>query len=337
MPCNCVFLIGPTAVGKTAIGVRLAAILNGEILSADSRQVYRGLDIGSGKDLCDFSIPEDIALKLNPALKARMQDGVYHVPYHIIDVTDLSHEYSLFDFVEDFYTAFSDCQRRKVFPVIVGGTGMYIDSILHRYDMIPFVESSGALKEKAELESLSEDELKAILTKEKQNLHNTSEFGGKDRIIKAILLNRFSRTEEYKALRKKILSSRPHVEPLVLGTTLPRPLVRERIAVRLRERMKEGLVDEVLSLHERGASWERLESLGLEYRFASEYLQGKIESEEKLFELLSLAIGQFAKRQETWFRGMERKGIKINWLPEEMSVDIRVQAAMNLIKTELKV
>ncbi len=321
--------MGPTAVGKTAIGVRLAASLNGEILSADSRQVYKGLDIGSGKDLCDFKMKAELALSLNPSLESKIKDGFYNVPYHIIDVADLSREYSLFDFVDDFYRAFADCLKRKVLPVVVGGTGMYVDSILRNYDMIPFTENA---EERAELEKLSYEELKSILIAEKEKLHNTSEFGDKERIIKAILLNRFNKSEEYAVLRKKILSERPKVEPLVLCTTLERSLVRQRIADRLKARMEEGLIEEVENLHKNGASWQRLESLGLEYRFVSEYLQGKIETKEKLFELLNLAIGQFAKRQETWFRGMEKKGIKINWLPEEMSTDTRFKAALEIIK-----
>ena len=329
MAYNCIFLMGPTAVGKTAIGVRLAASLNGEILSADSRQVYKGLDIGSGKDLCDFKMKAELALSLNPSLESKIKDGFYNVPYHIIDVADLSREYSLFDFVDDFYRAFADCLKRKVLPVVVGGTGMYVDSILHNYDMIPFTEN---VEERAELEKLSYEELKSILIAEKEKLHNTSEFGDKERIIKAILLNRFNKSEEYAVLRKKILSERPKVEPLVLCTTLERSLVRQRIADRLKARMDEGLIEEVENLHKNGASWQRLESLGLEYRFVSEYLQGKIETKEKLFELLNLAIGQFAKRQETWFRGMEKKGIKINWLPEEMSTDTRFKAALEIIK-----
>ena len=321
--------MGPTAVGKTAIGVRLAASLNGEILSADSRQVYKGLDIGSGKDLCDFKMKAELALSLKPSLESKIKDGFYNVPYHIIDVADLSREYSLFDFVDDFYRAFADCLKRKVLPVVVGGTGMYVDSILHNYDMIPFTEN---VEERAELEKLSYEELKSILIAEKEKLHNTSEFGDKERIIKAILLNRFNKSEEYAVLRKKILSERPKVEPLVLCTTLERSFVRQRIAERLKARMDEGLIEEVENLHKNGASWQRLESLGLEYRFVSEYLQGKIETKEKLFELLNLAIGQFAKRQETWFRGMEKKGIKINWLPEEMSTDTRFKAALEIIK-----
>lgn len=333
MNYNCIFVIGPTAVGKTEIGVRLAASLGGEVLSADSRQVYRGLDIGSGKDLCDFKMNENLALSLNPALKDKITDGFYNVPYHIIDVTDLSHEYSLFDFTADFYNSFADCQKRGVLPVVVGGTGMYLDSILRNYDMIPFEENAA---ERQKLESLSYEELKSILIAEKEKLHNTSEFGDSERIIKAILLNRFTKSEEYKILRKKVLSTRPKVNPLVLGTTLPRPLVREKIAKRLHDRLEEGLIEEVQNLHENGASWQRLESLGLEYRFVSEYLQQKIESKEKLFELLNLAIGQFAKRQETWFKGMEKKGVKINWLPQEMPVDVRFEAALELVRQRLQ-
>ena len=333
MNYNCIFVIGPTAVGKTEIGVRLAASLGGEVLSADSRQVYRGLDIGSGKDLCDFKMNENLALSLNPALKDKITDGFYKVPYHIIDVTDLSHEYSLFDFTADFYNSFADCQKRGVLPVVVGGTGMYLDSILRNYDMIPFEENAA---ERQKLESLSYEELKSILIAEKEKLHNTSEFGDSERIIKAILFNRFTKSEEYKTLRKKVLSTRPKVNPLVLGTTLPRPLLRERISKRLHDRLEEGLIEEVQNLHENGASWQRLESLGLEYRFVSEYLQQKIESKEKLFELLNLAIGQFAKRQETWFKGMEKKGVQINWLPQEMPVDVRFEAALELVRQRLQ-
>jgi len=338
MSFNCIFIIGPTAVGKTAIGVRLAAMFNGEILSADSRQVYKGLDIGSGKDLKDFIIDKDTALFLNPSLIDRINNDVYHVPYHIIDVTDLSYEYSLFDFTDDFYKAFTDCQNRGVLPIVVGGTGMYLDSILRNYDMIPF---SPKKEDVDELSSLTYEELKNILIKEKKVLHNTSEFGDKERIIKAILLNRFNNSDEYKVLKNEIISKRPKIKPLIIGTTLERLLVRQRITKRLMERMDEGLIEEVKNLHDKGIdgrngySWSRLESLGLEYRFVSEYLQGKIETKEKLFELLNLAIGQFAKRQETWFRGMEKKGLKINWLPKEMSIDLRLKAAVDIINKNI--
>ncbi|MDY2844348.1 MAG: tRNA (adenosine(37)-N6)-dimethylallyltransferase MiaA [Treponema sp.] len=315
MSFNCIFVLGPTAVGKTAIGVRLAKALNGEIISADSRQVYKGLDIGSGKDLKDYEI------------------GGEKIPYHLIDICNLKTEYNLFDFQEDFYSAFSDISSRGKISVCVGGTGMYIDNIVRNYAMIPFKENP---EERAELETKSEEELKSILTNEKEKLHNTSEFGDKERMIKAILINRFNLSDECKKLREEMLSNRPKINPLIIGTTLERPVLRARIAKRLKDRLDEGLIEEVQNLHankdENGAEWERLESLGLEYRFVSEYLQGKIESKERLFELLSLAIGQFAKRQETWFRSMEKKGVKINWLSHDESVEKRFEEAMKLVE-----
>ena len=314
---NCIFVIGPTAVGKTAIGVRLADKYNGEIISADSRQVYKGLDIGSGKDLADYTL------------------NGKRIPYHLIDVCDLNREYNLFDFQEDFYKAFSDITSRGKLPICVGGTGMYVDAILHHYDMIPFVEKPG---ERAELETKTEKELEEILTREKEKLHNTSEFGDKERMIKSILINRFNISEECKIARDKLRASRPEVNPLVLGTTLERKLVRERIAKRLCDRMNEGLIEEVENLHknaaQNGAEWSRLEALGLEYRFVSDYLQGKYKSKEEMQNLLCLAIGQFAKRQETWFRCMEKKGIKIHWLPPVMSVEERFDAACKIIEDE---
>ena len=315
MSYNCIFVIGPTAVGKTAIGVRVADKFGGEIISADSRQVYKGLDIGSGKDLADY------------ALNGKT------VPYHLIDVCDLRREYNLFDFQEDFYKAFSDISSRGKIPVCVGGTGMYLDSILRSYDMIPFAEKEG---ERAELEKKSEDELRRILTEEKERLHNTSEFGGKERMIKSILINRFNMSEECRAARERLRASRPRINPLVIGTTLDRALVRKRIEIRLSERMREGLIEEVENLHshekENGASWSRLEALGLEYRFVSGYLQGRYKSLEEMRDLLLIAIGQFAKRQETWFRCMEKKGIEIRWLPPVMSVEERFNAACRIIE-----
>ena len=314
---NCIFVIGPTAVGKTAIGVRLADKYNGEIISADSRQVYKGLDIGSGKDLADYTLNGE------------------KIPYHLIDVCDLNREYNLFDFQEDFYKAFSDITSRGKLPICVGGTGMYVDAILHHYDMIPFVEKPG---ERAELETKTEKELEEILTREKEKLHNTSEFGDKERMIKSILINRFNISEECKIAREKLRASRPEVNPLVIGTTLDRKLVRERIAKRLSDRMNEGLIEEVENLHknaaQNGAEWSRLEALGLEYRFVSDYLQGKYKSKEEMQNLLCLAIGQFAKRQETWFRCMEKKGIEIHWLPPVMSVEERFDAACKIIEDE---
>lgn len=322
---NCIFLLGPTAVGKTALGVRLAAALDGEILSADSRQVYKGLDIGSGKDLADYDLPHELVARLNPPLAARCGEA-YHVPYHLIDVAELPREYNLFDFQEDFYRAFAAVTARGKLPVVVGGTGMYLDCILRNYDLLPVPENPAL---RAELERKSYDELKAMLIAEKPDLHNTTDFADKARIIHALEINRYRLSPEcaaYQAARPP----RPRLYPLVLGTTLPRALVRERIAVRLRERLDGGLIAEVERLHADGATWQRLEQLGLEYRFVSEYLQERIADKDELFTRLSLAIGQFAKRQETWFRGMERKGITIRWLPESMDMETRFAAALRL-------
>lgn len=321
---NCVFVIGPTAVGKTAIGVRLADKFNGEIISADSRQVYKGLDIGTGKDLVDYDIIDSNGNKK-------------HIPYHLIDICDLSKEYNLFDFQEDFYKAFSDITSRGKLPICVGGTGMYVDAILRNYDMIEFKENP---QERAELEEKSYEELEKILISEKEKLHNTSEFGDKERIIKSILINRFNNSEEYKNLKEKMLENRPKIEPLVICTTLDRNLVRQRIEKRLRVRVEEGLIAEVERLVSEGWTFERLDSLGLEYRFVSDYLQGKFgevgteNAKEKLIELLNIAIRQFAKRQETWFHGMEKKGVKINWLLQEMDVEKRFLAACELLENE---
>ncbi len=326
---NAIFLLGPTAVGKTAIGVRLALALDGEIISGDSRQVYRGLDIGSGKDLADYDLPPALVEKIKPEA-AKHTGESYHVPYHLIDVADLGSEYNLFDYQEAFYLAFADILARGKVPVIVGGTGMYVDCIIRNYDLVPTPDNPAL---RAELEALSYDELKAMLIAEKANLHNTTDFADKDRIMHAIEIERYLKSPACAAYRAG-RPPRPEVRPLVLGTTLPRPLVRERIARRLRERLENGLIEEVEGLHKNGASWTRLEQLGLEYRFVSEYLEGKISTKEELFERLNLAIGQFAKRQETWFRGMEKKGVQIHWLPQVDDVEERFAAALREIESQ---
>lgn len=309
-PYNCVVLLGPTAVGKTAIGVRIAAALEGEIISADSRQVYKGLDIGSGKDLADYVL-----------------DGK-QIPYHLIDVSDLSQEYSVFLYQKDFYKTFSDLQERGVIPVVVGGSGMYVDAVVRGYDLVPVPENKEL---RASLAQKSLEELgKMLLALKGGSLHVPRDLLERDRVVKAIEIETFIQSPECEAF-KKSLPPRPDIRPIILGTTLPRDRLRSNIARRLDQRLDEGMVEEVKGLRDAGASWERLEKLGLEYRFVSEFLQGKYSSQKEMRDLLCTAICQFAKRQETWFRGMEKKGVKINWLPLEGSVEEKVKAAMEII------
>lgn len=307
---NSVVLLGPTAVGKTSLGVKLAAEFGFEIISADSRQVYKGLDLGSGKDIDEYTI-----------------NGV-QIPYHVIDVTDLSHEYNLFDYTKDFYKAFSDITSRGKIPLVVGGTGMYLDSFIRNYELVEVPENAELRKE---LESKSLEELDDILLKLKPDLHNRTDLALRDRVVKAIEIATYMKSEDYLKNKEELLR-RPKVEPLILGTTIDRTLLRENIRIRLKERFDEGMIDEVQGLHDAGFSWERMERLGLEYKFISEYLEGKIKSKEELFDSLYTAICQFAKRQETWFRGMERKGVKITWLTREANQVSKFNEAVKIIK-----
>ena len=305
---NCIVLLGPTAVGKTAIGVQLASHFKGEIISADSRQTYRGLDIGSGKDLKDY-----------------FADGK-PVPYHMIDIVDLSTEYNVFHYQQDFYRVFDSLIKRNVLPVIVGGTGMYLDAVVRNYELVDVPEDP-VLRKK--LESKSLEELGEIYLKMKPDLHTKVDLLERDRVIRGIeiyLGHQEPRASELRAM----MYPRPDIRPLIMGTTFDRALVRQNIETRLKERLEEGMLDEVKSLHDSGVTWERLEKLGLEYRYCAMYLQGKFESKEKMIEELFISIRQFAKRQETWFRFMEKNGVEINWLPAVQDKQTRIEAAVKL-------
>ena len=302
---NCIIILGPTAVGKTAIGVALARAFNGEIISADSRQTYRHLDIGSGKDLEDYAASEE-----GPA-----------VPYHLIDITELPAEYNVYNYQQDFYKAFKDITGRGRLPVVVGGTGMYIDAIVRDYQLVILPENK---KLHEELEATPLEVLAKRLMELQPDLHTKGDLLEKDRVIKAL---------EIIEAKKQGLDStsvqRPEINPLIIGTTLPRPQLWENISIRLRQRLDGGMLDEVKSIHDSGISWERLEKLGLEYRFCSEFLQGKIASKEELFEGLFIAIRKLEKRQETWFRMMEKKGVEIHWL-EPGSKQERIEEAKKI-------
>lgn len=306
-PFNCVIILGPTAVGKTAIGVAVARAFNGEIISADSRQTYRHLDIGSGKDLADYAESAE-----GPA-----------VPYHLIDITELPAEYNVYNYQQDFYKAFKDITARGKLPVIVGGTGMYLDAIVRDYQLVILPENK---KLHEELEATPLEVLAARLMELQPDLHTKGDLLEKDRVIKAL--------EIIEAKKNGVDSTsvqRPEINPLIIGTTLPRPQMWENISIRLRERLDNGMLEEVQSIHDSGITWERLEKLGLEYRFCSQFLQGKIATKEELFEGLFIAIRQFAKRQETWFRMMEKKGVEIKWLKPGTKEE-RIKEACDIIK-----
>lgn len=282
---NVLVVLGPTASGKTRLSVRLARAWNGEVVSADSRQVYRGLNLGAGKDLDEFAL-----------------DGT-QVPYHLIDIVDLDMEFSVFDYQRRFFDVFEDISDRTRLPVLVGGTGLYLEAVLKGYRMVEVPEDPEL---RTELTDLSHEALVARLEALKPNLHNTTDLVDRARLVRAIEIATYAKTCEPEPT--------PGLRPLILGTRWPRPELRERIRRRLAARIEAGMIEEVEGLRVQGISWGRLELLGLEYRFIAQYLQGAIATKADLFEKLSIAIGQFAKRQETWFRRMERQGTVIHWV-----------------------
>jgi tRNA dimethylallyltransferase len=292
---NLLVVLGPNASGKTRLGVRLAHALSGEVVSADSRQVYRGLDIGAGKDLAEYTFEGQ------------------RINHHLIDVADLSEEFNVYEYQKRFYEVFRILRARSVLPVMVGGTGLYIESVLLAYRMVQ-VPEDGRLR--AELDRLSAGELKEKLVAVKERLHNVSDFGSRERMIRAIEIAVHTQQARPPAP--------PEIRPLVLGTKWERRELRERIAVRLRERLQAGLIEEVEGLRAQGIPWSRLEALGLEYRYVADFLRGKIATTDDLLSDLSIAIGRFAKRQESWFRRMERGGIEIHWV-EKADFDSALQ------------
>jgi len=281
---NLIVVLGATATGKTALGARLAHALGGEVISVDSRQVYRGLDIGSGKDLDEYVV-----------------EGV-RVPYHLIDIADLHGEFSVFDFQRTFYAAFQDIQARGKLPIAVGGTGLYLEAALKGYSLV-FAPEDPVLR--AELALLDDAALAARLAALRPRQHNTTDTCERERMVRAI---------EIAMHDGEATPEAPEICPLLLGIRWPREVLRRRIAARLCARLDAGLIAEVRDLHAAGHTWERLNRLGLEYREVGALLRGEIADRAALEQRLGTAIGQFAKRQETWFRRMERNGAQIHWL-----------------------
>jgi tRNA dimethylallyltransferase len=293
---------GPTASGKTSLAVAIAKRVGGEIISADSRQVYRGMNIGTGKDYDDYLV-----------------DGS-RIPCHMIDIADPGYKYNVFEYQRDFNKVYSDLKSRNVFPVVCGGSGMYADSIITGYKMLEVPPDSGL---RSELEKKSMEELRVILSTYK-NLHNTTDIDTKKRVIRAIEIEHFNRN------RKKKNSEFPKVKSLVTGILPDRDSRRKRITERLMQRLDTGMVDEVKHLIDSGIDTNTLIYYGLEYKFITLYLTGKL-SYDTMVKDLETAIHQFAKRQMTWFRGMEKRGIKINWFDSAMPTEEKVEKVVTLL------
>lgn len=297
-----VAVVGPTACGKTSLAVDLAIALGGEVVSADSRQVYRGMDIGTGKDLAEY------------------RRGNVQVPVHLVDIVDAGYKYNLFEFQRDFLAAYNDIISRGVLPVMCGGSGMYVESVLRGYRLIPVPEDPAL---RARLEDKSLEELSAILAGYK-SLHNNTDTDTKKRAIRAIEI------EEYYASCPVEEREFPSIRTLTVGVGVDREVRRERISARLRQRLQEGLVVEVENLLAQGVTPEQLIYYGLEYKYVTMYVTGQL-SYDDMFHSLEIAIHQFAKRQMTWFRGMEKRGTGIHWIDMLLSREEQVETVRNLL------
>jgi tRNA dimethylallyltransferase len=300
---NLITVLGHTAAGKTGFGVRLACELDTEIISADSRQVYRGMDIGTGKDLDEYNI-----------------EGK-QVPYHLIDILPAGAKYNVFEFQKDFFLAFDEISNKNKIPIMCGGTGMYIESVLNAYKLI-HVPVNESLRE--ELQLLDIEKLEKILKSYKRP-HNRSDLDTKKRAIRAIEIAEFYKDSEAKML------DYPRINSLLIGVKYDRDIRRQRITQRLKQRLDNGMIEEAKSLYNSGVSFEDMEYYGLEYRFLAWYLSGKVDY-NTMFEKLNTAIHQFAKRQMTWFRKMEKDGHCILWINTEKTVEENIENVLMLLK-----
>jgi len=292
-----IVILGPTATGKTRTAALVAHKTGGEVISADSRQVYRGMDIGTGKDLGDYLVEGE------------------RVPYHLIDIADPGTEYNVFRFSQDFEKARKEIQVRGNRVVVCGGTGMYLEAVTEGYRLEEVPENKALRRE---LKDKSLEELASVL-KKLRNVHNITDTTHRERAIRAIEIETHYRDNPGKGIEK------PPYESRVFGIDLPRQAIRERITARLEQRLGQGMVEEVEKLLESGLTPAQLRFYGLEYRYITEYLEGKY-SYEEMFRLLNTAIHQFAKRQVTWFRRMEKKGTGISWIDGTLSPEERADA-----------
>ncbi len=301
-------ILGPTASGKTSLAAMLAYELSAEIISADSRQVYRLMDIGTGKDLKEYFI------------------GGKKIPYHLIDIAEAGEKYNVFQYKKDFIEVFQDITKRGVTPILCGGSGLYIEAVLKDYNLVEVPEDS-FLRERLKDKSL--EELTLILERlKKENLskmHNLTDVDTKKRAIRAIEIETYYK--EHSKLTKK---SPLKIDSIVIGIDIDREERRQKISSRLKERLENGMIEEVQGLLSSGIKAEDLIYYGLEYKYVTLYLTGKLSFSE-MFSSLEIAIHQFAKRQMTWFRGMQRRGIKINWLSSSMPMNEKIEAIKKML------
>lgn len=295
-------ILGPTASGKTTFAAHLADNLHSEIISADSRQIYKNMDIGTGKDLSDYVINDRI------------------IPYHLIDIAAPGYKYNLFEYQRDFLNAYNDIASRNLLPILCGGTGLYIESVLKGYRMTPVPENTEL---RNELAGKSLEELTDIL-KQYKTLHNTTDVDTCKRAIRAIEIQRYYK--EHHVDERTF----PQFKSLIIGIDIDRELRREKISIRLKKRLEEGMIDEVKGLLKSGISPEDLIYYGLEYKYLTLYITGQLNYEE-MFTQLEIAIHQFAKRQMTWFRGMERRGFAIHWMDAGMPTENKIELTKDLL------
>ena len=322
MKYSMITILGPTASGKTSLAAALAARISSldadlsgipakgaEIISADSRQVYRGMDIGTGKDLADYTIHGK------------------QIPYHLIDICEPGTKYNLFEYQQDFYDVYQDIQKRGAFPILCGGTGLYIESVLKGYHLSP-VPQNPELRESLAHKSLEELTLilKELKAKTGSNMHNRTDVDTAQRAIRAIEI------ESYNLEHPMPERELPAVDSLIIGVSLDRDARREKISRRLKQRLDEGMVDEIKGLLDRGIPAENLIYYGLEYKFITEYVIGKT-SYDEMYRGLEIAIHQFAKRQMTWFRGMERRGFTIHWVDALQPMEKKVETVLELMRS----
>lgn len=296
-------IVGPTASGKTAFAVALAAELDTEIISADSRQIYRGMDLGTGKDIEEYTY------------KGKQ------IPYHLIDIRDAGYKYNVYEFQHDFLEAYHSVREKGKLPILCGGTGMYVESVLRGYKLLSVPENP-ELRERLAGKSLQE--LEEILRGYK-TLHNTTDIDTAKRAIREIEI------QEYYSHRTPEETEMPVLDSLIIGIDVDRELRRNKISARLKKRFDEGMLEEVKGLLDSGIAPEDLIYYGLEYKFMTLHLTGQL-SYEEMYSQLEIAIHQFAKRQMTWFRGMERRGFHVNWMDASWSEEKKIEFVKNLLR-----